>query len=312
MELQFLGTGAGLPSKTRNVTSMVLKLLDELNEMWMFDCGEGTQHMILHTTIRPNKVKKIFITHLHGDHIFGLPGFLSSRSFQGGEKPEPLTIYGPKGIRNFIETSIRISKSKLGYALDIVEFEQEGIIYQDQRFTVSIALLEHGIDSYGFRIEEQDQPGELQAEALHALGVPYGPLFGKLKRGETIQLEDGTQVCGKDYISPSVKGRIITILGDTRYTEKSIQLAQDADVLVHEATFEKQEQKKARRYHHATSEDAARIAQKAHVKQLYLTHISARYVGYLAQQLEKEAQAVFSNTKIVHDFDVCTIPLKKR
>jgi len=115
MELQFLGTGAGVPSKMRNVTSIALKLLDEINEVWLFDCGEATQQQILNTNIRPGKIKKIFITHMHGDHIFGLPGLLTSRSFQGGE--DDLTLYGPKGIKNFIDTTIQASCSKLGYPL---------------------------------------------------------------------------------------------------------------------------------------------------------------------------------------------------
>ena len=115
MKLHFLGTGAGVPSKPRNVSSLMLKLLDESNEMWMFDCGEATQQQILRTTLKPRKVSKIFITHLHGDHVYGLPGFLSSRSFQGGD--EKLTIYGPKGIKNYIETSLKITGTTLGLSL---------------------------------------------------------------------------------------------------------------------------------------------------------------------------------------------------
>ena len=113
MQLQFLGTGAGQPSKARNVSSLVLKLLEEINEVWMFDCGEGTQNRILETTIKPRKISKIFITHLHGDHIFGLPGFLSSRSFQANEEQTDLEIYGPVGIKSFVMTSFRVSGSRL-------------------------------------------------------------------------------------------------------------------------------------------------------------------------------------------------------
>ena len=117
MQLQFLGTGAGQPSKARNVSSLVLKLLEEINEVWMFDCGEGTQHQILETTIKPRKISKIFITHLHGDHIFGLPGFLSSRSFQANEEQTDLEIFGPKGIKNFVLSSLRVSGSRLPYRI---------------------------------------------------------------------------------------------------------------------------------------------------------------------------------------------------
>lgn len=306
MELQFLGTGAGQPSKTRNVSSVALKLLDELNEIWLIDCGEATQHMILHTTIRPRKVKKIFITHLHGDHIFGLPGFLSSRSFQGGN--EGIQLFGPKGIKKFVETSLSISQSKLPYKIEYHELTEGGIIFENHRFKVQAELLEHGIRCFGYRFIEKDLPGELQAERLVELGVPKGPLFGQLKRGETITLEDGRVINGADYISPSVKGRVVAIFGDTRVTKNEEILAQDADVLVHEATFEAAEQSLARRYFHSTTKDAAQLANRCKVKQLYLTHISARYLGHQVMELEKEAQAIFPNTIVVKDLDRFTIP----
>ncbi len=127
MDIQFLGTGAGQPSKARNVSSLALKLLDEINEVWLFDCGEGTQNRILETTIRPRKVSKIFITHLHGDHIFGLPGFLSSRAFQANEEQTDLEIYGPQGIKSFVLTSLRVSGSRLPYRIHFHEFDQDSL-----------------------------------------------------------------------------------------------------------------------------------------------------------------------------------------
>lgn len=309
MEIQFLGTGAGVPSKMRNVTSIALKLLDELNEVWLFDCGEGTQHQILHTTLRPGKVKKVFITHLHGDHIFGLPGFLSSRSFQGGE--DALTVYGPKGIRRFIETGIAVSYSKLGYPLEIVEFDEPGMLFSERGFTVDVARLDHGVPSFGFRVTESDTPGELQADVLREMGVPFGPLFGKLKSGETVTLADGRVVNGKDYVSADIKGRVVTILGDTRYTPQSIMLAQGADVLVHEATYEADKEKIARKHFHSTNRQAATVAREASVKQLYLTHISARYLSQQVADLQREARETFPNTIVVKDFDLYPIERMK-
>ena len=305
MELQFLGTGAGVPAKMRNVSSIALKLLDERNEIWLFDCGEATQQQILNTTIRPGKIKKIFITHLHGDHIFGLPGLLTSRSFQGGE--DELIVYGPKGIKRFIDASISVSYSKLSYPLKVIEFEEDGVLFSDQQFKVEAMKLEHGIPSYGFRITEADQIGELKADELKALGVPFGPVFGRLKRGEVVTLEDGRVIDGKDYVSEDIKGRIVVICGDTRFTPKSITLAQNANVLVHEATYEADKEKTARQHFHSTSKQAATIALEANVQQLYLTHISARYLGHQVSQLEQEARQVFSQTKVVKDFDTFTI-----
>lgn len=311
MELQFLGTGAGVPAKHRNVTSIALKLLEELNEVWLFDCGEATQQQILRTTIRPRKITKIFITHLHGDHLFGLPGLLSSRSFQGGELP--LTIYGPKGVANFVRTSLQVSDSHLNYPLHFVELlpKSQATLVDTEKFRVIAQPLDHRISCFGYRIEEQDQAGQLQVEALQALNIPAGPLYGKLKKGETVLLEDGREINGLDYVGAARKGRIVTILGDTRKHPNAQALAEDADVLVHESTFEAGEQKLAKAYYHSTTEDAALVAQAAGVKQLILTHISARYLAKDVQRLAEEAQAIFPETVIAKDFDTFEIAVKK-
>ena len=310
MQLEFLGTGAGSPGKFRNVTSTALRLLDERNEVWLFDVGEGTQHQILRTTLKPRKIAKIFITHLHGDHIFGLPGLLSSRSFQGGD--EPLTIYGPVGIRDFVQTSLRVSGTRLSYPLKFQEISDGGTIFEDATFKVSCLPLEHRIACYGYRVEEADHPGELQADRLKALNIPSGPVYGQLKAGQTVTLDDGRTINGQDYIAAPQAGRTVTILGDTRKTPNAAILAQDADALVHESTFGKDEGKLAHNYFHSTSTQAAQVAKQAGVRQLLLTHISARYTGKLSKELQKQAQKVFANTKVVRDFDLIDIPLQKK
>ncbi|AYW48527.1 ribonuclease Z [Tetragenococcus osmophilus] len=311
MELEFLGTGAGLPAKHRNVTSIALRLLAERNAVWLFDCGEGTQMQILHTTIKPRKIEKIFISHLHGDHIFGLPGLITSRSNQAGDKP--LEIYGPRGLEDFIRTSLKISKTHLNYPLKFIEISSdEQTLFEDEQFIVSCKKLDHGIASYGFRVTEKDHKGELQVEKLKALGIQPGPVYGKLKQGESITLADGRIVEGKDFVGEDKKGRIVTILGDTRYTTNAIALAEDADVLVHESTFNKHEEKLAKSYYHSTTQQAAKVAKKAGVNQLILTHISARYLNKDAIELEKEAQEVFSQTTIAKDFYWLEIPFQAR
>ncbi|MBO0480066.1 ribonuclease Z [Vagococcus fluvialis] len=309
MELQFLGTGAGVPSKQRNVTSIALKLLDERNEIWLFDCGEGTQQQILETTIKPRKIEKIFITHLHGDHIFGLPGLLSSRSFQGGETT--LEVYGPKGIKNFIQTSLKVSESHLKYQLNVIEIEETGLILEDGGFKVYCEELDHRIKCYGYRVEEPNFQGELQVEKLKELNIPAGPVYKKIKDGEIVTLNDGRVIDGKDFIGESRKGRIVTILGDTRFHPNSQKLAKNADVLVHESTFSTDEGKMAKSYFHSTSTQAGTVAKEAGAKKLVLTHISARYLGKAVYELEKEAKSVFKNTRVVKDFDIVDIPLKK-
>lgn len=309
MELEFLGTGAGVPAKHRNVSGIALKLLDERNAIWLFDCGEGTQLQILRSNIRPRKIEKIFITHLHGDHIFGLPGLISSRSFQGGD--EPLEIYGPKGIEEWVRTTLRISKTHLSYPLRFFEIKEEGLVFSDHQFKVSCKKLDHGIESFGYRIEEADHVGELQVEKLMALGLKPGPLFGKIKKGETVTLPNGQQINGKDYIGETIKGRIVAILGDTRKTVQSVELARHADILVHESTFNKDEAKLAKAYFHSTTQQAAEVAKAAQVKKLILTHISARYLGKDVSALAHEAKEIFENVRIAKDFDCFEIPLKK-
>lgn len=300
MELLFLGTGAGSPAKTRNVSSLALKLLDEINEVWLFDCGEATQHQILNTTLKPRKIRNIFITHLHGDHIFGLAGLLSSRSFQGGE--DKLTLYGPVGIKQYILTSLKISKTHLQYKLEIIELDSKGgKIMLDKGWRVDYLPLNHNILSFGYRITEPDSKGKLLMDKLKAFNIPNGPLLGKLKNGEKITLEDGREVDGKDYIAPDVKGRVVTILGDTRPCNNSTLLARDADVLVHEATHTLSEKEMAHQYFHSTSFQAAQTAKEAQVKSLYLNHISSRYVGPLARAIEEEAREIFPNTILSHD-----------
>ncbi|MFC4651450.1 ribonuclease Z [Lactococcus nasutitermitis] len=300
MDIQFLGTSAGQPSKTRNTQAIALKLLDERNEIWLFDCGEATQHRILETAIKPRKITKIFITHLHGDHIFGLPGFLSSRSFQGSEEQTDLDLYGPVGLKDFVMTSLRISGSRLAYRIHFHELDFSGKIFEDESFEVYVEPLNHTIFCLGYRVVEKNRVGELDAERLKADGLPFGPLFGKVKKGEVVEFE-GKIFDPKDYIGADKVGKVVTILGDTRKTNSAVRLALGADLLVHEATYEAAEEKMARNHGHSTSRQAAEVARDANVKRLLLTHISARYVGPLIGQLVREAQAVHANSFVVRD-----------
>ncbi|MBS4176420.1 ribonuclease Z [Lederbergia citrea] len=307
MKLLFLGTGAGVPAKLRNVSSLALMLLEERNAVWLFDCGEATQHQILHTSLKPRKIEKIFISHLHGDHIFGLPGLLGSRSFQGGLTG--LTVYGPKGIRDYIEISLRVSQTHLKYPLTIIEIE-EGVIFEDEQFVVETLLLDHALPSYGFRITEKDKQGTLAAERLIADGIPPGPIYQHLKNGEIITLEDGTTVDGRDYLGPDQKGRVVCILGDTRPCENAMKLAKSADTLVHEATFAAGSEEMAADYFHSTTVQAAELALEAQVGMLCLTHISSRYGKEQWSKLAEEAKAVFPKTEIAHDFFEISIDLQ--
>lgn len=298
LQLYFLGTGAGIPSRQRNVTAIALILPEYKNETWLFDCGEATQHQILDSPVRMSQLSHIFITHLHGDHLFGLPGVLSSRSSQGVDTP--LSLYGPPGIRSYVETSLRISETHMGYPLNIHEI-YDRFMLKLPHFTITTRKLNHGIVSFGYRLVEKDKPGRLQAQRLQELGIPSGPIYQQLKTGQQVLLADGRVIDGNQFLDPPQAGRILAILGDTRPTASSIQLAEKANLLVHESTFGQEESQKANQFFHTTTVQAAEIAKKAGVKALVLTHISSRYSLEENEHLQKEASAIFPATKIAHD-----------
>ncbi|WP_227395212.1 ribonuclease Z [Jeotgalibacillus aurantiacus] len=297
MQLHFLGTGAGVPAKERNVSSLAIKQINKKGGIWLFDCGEATQHQILHTSIKPRRIEKIFITHLHGDHIFGLPGLIGSRSFQGGT--EPLFVYGPPGIKEYIETSLRISGTHLKYELFIHEITDQSE-FEDATYQIKVFKLDHALDSFGYRLMEKDKPGTLMVDKLRETGLPPGPLYNDLKNGKSVEW-NGQTLISEDYLEAPKKGMIIAVAGDTRKTPAAVELARDADVLIHEATFGAGHEEMAYQYYHSTAVQAAETAREAGVKELWLTHISSRYTGDTAAQLFSEAREVFSNTNLAHD-----------
>lgn len=234
MELHFLGTGGGRPSKERNTSSILLEMPDVSGTI-LFDCGEGTQQQMLRASVKLSKIDKIFITHLHSDHLFGLPGLLVSRSMN--QISTPLTIYGPKGVAEFVTTSLKISGSKISYPFDVIEIEA-GEIFDDSHYCVQAWPLTHTIECYGYRIEQKDKPGALDVEKLEAQGVPRGPWFHDLKQGKQITLEDGRIIKGWDYLATATRGKTLAIFGDTAPCSASLSLAHGVDVMVHEATLE--------------------------------------------------------------------------
>lgn len=305
MELIFLGTSAGVPTRTRNVSALLLNLQHPTQAgLWLFDCGEGTQHQMLRTTFHPGKLDKIFITHLHGDHLFGLPGLLCSRSMAGNV--QPLTIYGPKGIQEFVETTLRLSGSWTDYPL-VVEEISAGLVMDDGLRTVTAWPLNHPVECYGYRIEEHDKPGALDAQALIAQGVTPGPLFQKLKKGETVTLDDGRIIKGSDFLAPAEPGIKLAIFGDTAPCPSALELARDVNLMVHEATLEQAMEDKANSRGHSSSRQAAQLAVEAGARQLIITHLSSRYDETGSRHLLAECQAIFPKTQLAEDFHI--VPL---
>lgn len=303
MELTFLGTCAGVPTLERNVSALVVEPGLNSGELWLFDCGEATQHQMLKTRFHPGKLSRIFITHLHGDHIFGLPGLLCSRSMAG--ITAPLSIYGPPGIREFIDVALRISGSWTGYPLEIQEISA-GNVCELAQFTVRAAELCHPVTCFGYRIEQHSQPGTLNAAALRAAGVPPGPLYQRLKRGETVMLADGRTIDGRQYRGPDRAGKTLVIFGDSAPAPEAAELASNADLMVHEATLESSMAEKANERGHSTSVQTAQLARSAGVKRLIITHISSRYDKAGSSHVLAECRAIFSASELAHDFCVFT------
>ncbi|MCO6553541.1 MULTISPECIES: ribonuclease Z [unclassified Gilliamella] len=305
MNLTFLGTSAGSPTLQRNVSSILLDLRQERGKFWLFDCGEATQMQMQKAKFSLAKLEIIFLTHLHGDHLFGLPGVLTSRSLM--QNQSPLTLIAPKGIKILIETVIEISYSWLTYPLNIIELEENCIVFEDNQFQVEAKLLQHRVPCFGYRIIEKDLPAQLNIDKLKQDNIQAGPFYNDLKNGKTITLDDGRIINGTDYLGQIKKGRKLAILGDTIPCQTSIDLANDVDLLVHEATQEHALVDKAIERGHSTTVHAATIAKQANAKRLIMTHISPRYNLNNNKKLVNEAKSVFANTEIATDFATFSI-----
>ncbi|MDQ3686327.1 MAG: ribonuclease Z [Acidobacteriota bacterium] len=308
MRITFLGTSAGVPTRQRNVAGVALQL-PQRGEWWLFDCGEGTQHQILRASaLSLGQLTRVFITHMHGDHLFGLPGLLATGRLAGGA--HRAHVYGPVGISEYLHACWRSTAAEAEFPVEIHELKP-GEIYRDEDFTVGCLPLKHRVPAYGFRVTEHDRPGRFRAEEAAALGVPFGPLFGQLKRGEMITLPDGQSVDGTALCDPAEPGRAVAYSGDTIYSEAMIELARDVDVLIHEATFSERDEGLARRSRHSTTTMAARVAAESGARTLMLTHISPRYAPGTAtttDDLLREARAIFPQTELAHDFLTFEVP----
>jgi ribonuclease Z len=287
------------------VSALALTFVQE-GKWWLFDCGEGTQHQIQRTPLKLSRLERIFITHLHGDHIFGLPGLLASRSLQDNAE-SPLEIVGPPGTEEFVRTALRVSGTHVAYPLSFKTLTAPSTVSTaivDEGVRVEYAALRHGILCYGYAVIEDDKAGTLDVDKLAALGIRPGPIYGRIKAGETVTLDDGRVVDGRDFVGPDIRGRKVVICGDTSPTDAVAALGKGADVLVHEATFVDADVDLARRANHSTASQAAAAAVKAGVKSLILTHISPRYDDperSMLPVLLAEAVAVFPESMLASD-----------
>lgn len=311
MEITFLGTGSGAPSRQRNVSGTALQLT-ERGELWLIDCGEGTQHQVLRAPqVRLSQLTRVFLTHLHGDHLFGLMGLLASRALaQGGVGP--VAVYGPEGLADYVRVSLRASGMRFGFPVD-VRAVKPGVVWEDEEITVHAAPVRHRIEAYAYSVHEKPRAGRFDVDAARALGVPAGPLFGQLKSGQAVTLPDGREIAPDGLVGPPRVGRKVVFSGDTTFAPELVELARDADVLIHESTYAEADRPLADRAAHATSVIAATVARDAGAGVLYLTHFSPRYesdIGLRIDDLLAEARAVFPETRLAHD--LLRVPVPRR
>ncbi|KAK7822468.1 hypothetical protein U0070_001635 [Myodes glareolus] len=315
MDVTFLGTGAAYPSPTRGASAVVLRCE---GECWLFDCGEGTQTQLMKSQLKAGRITKIFITHLHGDHFFGLPGLLCTISLQSGSvvTRQPIEIYGPVGLRDFIWRTMELSHTELVFPYvvheivptadqcpveELKEFshvneadsppkgqgrtilldteENSYCLVDDEQFVVKAFRLFHRIPSFGFSIVEKKRAGKLNAQKLKDLGVPPGPAYGKLKNGISVVLDNGVTISPQDVLKKPMVGRKICILGDCCGVvgDGGVKLCFEADLLIHEATLDDSQMDKAKEHGHSTPQMAATFAKLCRAKRLVLTHFSQRY-----------------------------------
>ena len=306
MNITFLGTSSGVPTLTRNVSSLALKL-SQSSEVWLFDCGEGTQHQIIKSNIKSSQIKKIFITHMHGDHVYGLPGLLATLGLSGNSNG--IEIYGPSELRGFINSALNTSYCKLSFPLHFVEVEnfasQNKTLFEDNKIKVNCACLKHRIPAYGYRVSEKDKPGIFDVKKAEAMKIAPGPIYSELQQGKKVQLADGRSFDGKEFCGPPRKGESFVYCTDTVFSEAAVSLSKNADLLVHESTFSQEDESMAYEKLHSTTIMAAKTALLSNTKKLIITHFSPRYTNKNAVtpiDLLKEAQKVFPNTQLAKDF----------
>jgi ribonuclease Z len=297
LSLFFVGTGGSVPSRRRGLPAVLVR---RGGDRLLFDCGEGTQRQLVRS-VGLTDVDSVFITHFHADHWLGLPGML--KSFALREREQPLTVYGPRGLKELMG-AMRIVYGRMPYQLSFVELAPAEAVERDGYAIAAIPVRHRGEASFGYALVEQPRPGHLDAQLAQELGVRPGPDFGRLQRGESVNGVTPTQVMGATR-----EGRKIVLSGDTAPCEALAIAAHQADVLVHEATFAEEEAERARQTAHSTARQAARLADDAEVRMLALTHLSNRYAG---RELRAEARELFAATEVPHDFDTIEVPFPER
>jgi len=302
MKFITLGTGAAVPTLKRGHAA---GLLWWNGRYFLFDCGEGTQIQFRRAGLKFAPLEGIFISHLHGDHILGIMGLLMSLELS--ERKAPLSVYAPPGIKEYMDVSKRLMNTNFNFDININEIKED-IIFRGSGYTITSFFLEHRITSVGYSFIEDDMPGKFNVEEARNLGIPEGPLYGRLHRGEDIVLSDGRLIKSSSLVGPKKSGRNVVYCGDTRPCRRVIEMAEDADLLIYEGTFSPDSLDKAKVSCHSTTEEAAEIAKKANVRKLVITHISSRYQD--EENLMGKSREIFPEIILAKDFMEIEIPFR--
>ena len=300
----FLGTAGSVPTPKRSLPAV---LIQRKGEQIMFDCGEGVQRQMVKAKVGFHKKMKIFVTHMHGDHVLGLPGLLQTMALLDREKK--LDIYGPPGIKCFLENIRETVQFVLTFPVEVHEIYEAGVVCEENEYVVQTEWANHVIPSLAYAFAEKPRPGRFFPEKAKALGVSEGPLWSKLQHGHKIRLPNGKVVKPEEVTGMPRPGRKIVYTGDTRPFKGFVKFAAGADLLIHDATLDDDLAERAEEDGHSTPSQAAKNAKKAKAKQLILTHISARYED--TSKLLGEARKFFKNTQVAEDFMKIEIPLKE-
>ena len=302
VKITFLGTSSGTPTRLRNVTAQALTF--DNGALWLLDCGEATQHQVMKAGLKAGRIERILITHLHGDHCYGLPGMLACMGIQG--RSDPVQIVGPVGIREMIETVLRLSDHVPTFPIDWVEVDGHRSLAAMSHWSVSSHAIRHRVTCYGFVLRESPRPGRFHPERAMTLGIPEGPLYRQLQNDQPVTLADGRTIVPAEVCDPPRPGRKVVLLGDTQDASGIADAAHSCDLLVHEATYEAERTAKAEQWGHSTSAMAGAFAKRVAAKHLIITHFSSRYTDNEAErnvgQLLAEAQAECPST-VVHAAD---------
>jgi ribonuclease Z len=304
LQVIFLGTGGSIPTTTRSLPAIAIR---RKGELILFDCGEGVQRQMVKAGLGFNKKMKVFITHMHGDHILGLPGLVQTMSLL--DRTKKLEIYGPAGMEDFIEAIEKTVQFTLTFPIEIAKIEDEGLICEEKEYEVYAAWADHSAPALAYSLVEKPRPGKFYPKKAKALGVPEGVLWSKLQHGLPVKLPNGSVVKPEKVVGPPRAGRKIVYTGDSRSSKALVELAKNADLLIHDCTFDDELAERAKEDGHSTPSQAAETAKKAKVKRLILTHISARYK--ISDLLLKQARKGFSNVDVAEDFMTINLLLPK-